>query len=103
MESSQATEGNLFSSYSQMDPPDDPNWKFGQKAPGPDNVILATMHNLLHKNSLAQAAAESDRKGIIKPDFEAAFRNDAGYDDGDEVAELFEDLTTMEFEKPDLR
>ena len=53
MESSQATEGNLFSSYSQMDPPDDPNWKFGQKAPGPDNVILATMHNLLHKNSLA--------------------------------------------------
>ena len=100
---SNSNDNHFFSSYSQMDAPDNPNWALGQKTPGPDNMLLATMHNLLHKNSLASAAAESEHKGISKPDFEAAFRNDAGYEDTEEVAQLFDDLTTMQFEKPDLR
>ena len=44
-------------------------------------------------------------KGITDPDFEASFRRQEGEEDEDidEVTELFEDLTGMEFERPDLR
>ena len=58
MESS-GSDGNFFSSYSKMESDEDPNWKFGQKSPGPDNVIMKAVHNLLHKNSLAKAASEN--------------------------------------------
>ena len=83
-----------------MEPSENPNWKFGQKAPMPDNLLLSALHNLLNKNSIS-SMGPVDRKGITSPDFEKAFLGDG--DDKNEVAALYEDMSTMEFEKPDLR
>ena len=70
----------------------------------PDNMLLSAIHNLLHKNSLA-SMGEQKHKGIMNPDFEYAFMrsDDPENDEMDSVAELFEDMSAMEFEKPDLR
>ena len=66
----------------------------------PDNILLSALHNLLHKNSVSSMGF-MDRKGITKPDLEAAFKGHG--DEEDSVAALFKDMSTMEFEKPDLR
>ena len=66
----------------------------------PDNVLLSALHNLLHKNSISSMGV-MERKGISKPNLEAAFKGHG--DDEDSVAALFEEMSTMEFEKPDLR
>ena len=68
----------------------------------PDNLMLAAVHNLLHKNSLS-SMGEQKHKGITNPDFDAAFRRVEGDDDEDDVAALFEEMSEMEFEKPNLR
>ena len=88
---------SIFSQYANMDPPEDYNWKFGHKTPQPDNLLLAGIHNFLHKNSL-RSMGKLKKKGISDPDFEKAFE---GHDDS--VRELFSDLSEVEFEKPDLR
>ena len=83
------------------DPVEDPNWKFNNKSPMPDNLLLAGIHNLLSKNSF-KAMGEQKHKGITNPDFDRAFLGKAEGED-ENVAELFEELGEMEFEKPDLR
>mmetsp|Transcript_23375 Transcript_23375/g.31319 ORF Transcript_23375/g.31319 Transcript_23375/m.31319 type:complete len:98 (+) Transcript_23375:399-692(+) len=80
-----------------MDAPENDNWRFGQKTPQSDNIILSGLHNFLHKNSLS-SMGRMKRKGISQPDFEKAFE---GHDD--KVRDLFSELSEMEFEKPDLR
>ena len=83
----------------RADPVENPNWKFGQKAPVPDTMLLAAVHNIMHKNSLS-SMHDMKHKGITNPDFEAAFLGGA---DDENIAELFEEMSEMEFEKPDLR
>ena len=53
VEAQSGTESKFFSQYAKADPVENENWKFGQKAPMPDNMLLSAIHNLLHKNSLA--------------------------------------------------
>ena len=83
-----------------MEAPQNENWKFGQKSPSPDNLLLSAIHNLLHKNSISSMGKQK-HKGISQPDFEKAFSGRTGVGDG--VAELFNELSEIEFEKPDLR
>lgn len=98
---SQSGNSNFFSQYAQMDDVENPDWKFGSKAPMADNLILRGIHNLLHRNSIA-SMQQNDMKGISKIDLDGAFLGGSDDEDGS-VAELFEELSTMEFEKPNLR
>ena len=67
-------ESHVISGYAQMDAPENPNMAFGQKAaPVPDNLMLAAIHNLLHKNSLASMNRDIKRKGISNVDIETTF------------------------------
>ena len=92
----------VFSQYANMEEPENDNWKFGHKAPTPDNFLLSAVHSFMHKNTFA-SMGRTKRKGIADLDLEQAFHEKHKDSDDESVASLFSELSEIEFEKPDLR